>query len=151
MNKCVAMFGFGKSARLRLELRPPPSNIYKDISSSAENNNNSNSQQTTSGPIPQKNDNESVKKIPIYTNNDKVEGSVMLDIAQGKKVEHNGIKVCLIGRIDLFYDKGGCVDFVCLVKEIENKGTVYDCKEWKFDFDFDKPFESYRGLNVRVR
>lgn len=89
--------------------------------------------------------------LTVYTAEEKCSGSVSLQIPQGKKCEHLGLKVELVGRIDMFYDRGGAHDFISQVRELEPPSTVYDSKEWKFDFDFDKPFESYRGLNVRVR
>jgi hypothetical protein len=64
-------------------------------------------------------------------------------------MEHLGVKVELFGRIEMFYDRGGSYDFVSLVRELEPAGVVYDSKEFKFSFDaVEKPYESYRGLNV---
>lgn len=45
--------------------------------------------------------------VPVYTGTDKVEGTLSLTLPQGKKLDHLGIKVELIGRVEMFYDRGG--------------------------------------------
>jgi len=140
----MSIFGFGTNVKLSIALEDPPSGVMKEIKQGSTSS-------TSDGPVPGPSDSEIVKKVPVYTSSEKVRGTVRAEIPQGKKVEHLGIKIELVGRIEMFYDRGGTHDFVSLVKEIEPPSVVYDSKDWEFEFDFDKPFESYRGLNVRVR
>ncbi|GMI45562.1 hypothetical protein TrCOL_g7783 [Triparma columacea] len=140
----MSIFGFGTNYKLQINLDPAPSNVTKEIKHNS-------TSATSDSPQPLPNDNIEVRTVPVYTAEEKCSGSVSLQIPQGKKCEHLGLKVELVGRIDMFYDRGGAHDFISQVRELEPPSTVYDSKEWKFDFDFDKPFESYRGLNVRVR
>ena len=52
----------------------------------------------------------------------------------------------------MFYDKGNYYDFTSLVKELETPGTLFDSKEYAFEFKkVEKPYQSYQGLNVRLR
>ncbi|GMI16491.1 hypothetical protein TrLO_g12856 [Triparma laevis f. longispina] len=141
----MSIFGFGASASLNLTLSPPPSNTFKDIGKPLTVSS------TKDGPPPLANDSPEVRKVPVYTGTDKVEGTLSLTLPQGKKLDHLGIKVELIGRVEMFYDRGGVHDFTSLVKEVDAPGTIYDSKEYPLSFDFEKPYESYRGLNVRVR
>ncbi|GMI25461.1 hypothetical protein TeGR_g7635, partial [Tetraparma gracilis] len=140
------MFGFGSSASLSITLSPPPSGLFKDASLPASTS------ATSSSPKPGPGDAEAVKNVPVYTGADAVSGEVRVELPQGKKLEHLGVKVELFGRVEMFYDRGGAYDFVALVRELEAPGVIYDSKSVPFSFEgVEKPYESYRGLNVRVR
>ena len=89
------MFGFGSSAKLSITLSPPPSSLYKDTSLPASTSS------TSSTPKPGTNDSEIVKNVPIYTGLDTVKGEVRVELPQGKKLEHLGVKVELYGRIEV--------------------------------------------------
>ena len=53
---------------------------------------------------------------------------------------------------ELFYDRGNSYEFTSLVRELEGPGSVNDVKEFPFAFEaVDKKFESYSGINVRLR
>lgn len=92
-----------------------------------------------------------------YEQHQDLSGMVVLHLAPGKKVEHVGIKVMFIGRIDMSYgvnDTGRPhYDFVSLSKELAPPGTLYQTRiELPFYFrTIDKEHESYRGRNVSVR
>ena len=61
---------------------------------------------------------------------------------------------CLIGSClaELFYDRGNSYEFTSLVRELEGPGSVNDVKEFPFQFEgVEKKFESYSGINVRLR
>lgn len=47
----------------------------------------------------------------IYTDGEDVNGTAVVSIRPGKKVEHQGIKVELIGQVDMIYDKSRDVFF----------------------------------------
>lgn len=70
----------------------------------------------------------------------------------GKKVEHVGIRVELIGQIELFYDRGNHFEFTSLLKELAPPGTLTTSEEFPFEFsNVEKLHESYNGINVRLR
>eukprot|EP01052_Picozoa_sp_SAG31_P027900 SAG31_NODE_2649_length_5298_cov_3.570110_4_plen_263_part_00 len=97
--------------------------------------------------------------------------------AGGKTLEHMGIKIELIGQIglrdlsqlfthvaslafsltpvfyaELFYDRGNHYEFTTLVREIDAGGTITSRKEFPFQFaKVEKKFETYSGINVRLR
>ena len=113
------------------------------------------------------------EQIPIYGNTDEISGEVVLKVAPGKKVEHQGVKIELFGVIEMYYDRGSHSQFLCDVKELEVPKTVKGpqvsgCsgflsprahasplgleQRWKFTFkDHKAPYESYNGINVRCR
>jgi vacuolar protein sorting-associated protein 26 len=92
-----------------------------------------------------------------YEQHQDLSGVVTLHLSPGKKVEHLGIKIMFIGRIDMSFgvnDTGRPhYDFVSLSKELAPPGTLYQAKtELPFYFrTIDKEHESYRGRNVSVR
>jgi len=63
-------------------------------------------------PVTVKGETGKQETLPLYTANDCVRGQVHLTPAAGKKVEHQGIKVELLGTIELFFDRGNTYDFV---------------------------------------
>jgi hypothetical protein len=65
----------------------------------------------------------------------------------------------MVGRLkrqpvwtELFYDRGNSYEFTSLVREIDGPGTVAMDREFPFEFgQVEKKFESYSGINVRLR
>ena len=58
----------------------------------------------------------------------------------------------VIGEIEMYYDRSNVHEFTSCVLELEPQGTLKGTKELSFDFPkVDKPYESYNGLNVRLR
>ena len=98
-------------------------------------------------------------KAPIfaYEQHQDVSGVVTLTLPPGKKLEHLGIKVMFIGRIDMSFgvnDTGRPhYDFISLSKELAPPGILYQSTtEMPFLFrNMDKEHESYHGRNVSVR
>ncbi len=43
---------------------------------------------------------------------------------KGKKIEHIGMKVELIGQIEMNYDRGNPYEFTSLVRELESPGEI---------------------------
>lgn len=88
----------------------------------------------------------------IYTDGEDVCGTAVVSVRPGKKVDHQGIKVELIGQVDMIYDKSNSYDFFAIVKDLEPPGTLFESKQWKFRFgSVDKQCETYHGINVRLR
>ena len=90
-----------------------------------------------------------------YEQHQDVSGIVSLYLAPGKKVEHLGIKIQFIGRIDMsmgMNEGRPHYDFVSLSKELAPPGILYQNIDLPFFFrNMDKQHESYRGRNVSVR
>ena len=70
----------------------------------------------------------------------------------GKKLEHHGIKIELVGQIELFYDRGNHHEFTSLIKELARPGVMTENTTYDFEFlNVEKPYETYTGTNVRLR
>lgn len=94
---------------------------------------------------------------------DPVVGTVKITPKKGKKLEHKGIKIELIGQIGLrqlmivsfivmFHDRGNHYDFLTLQSELEPPGELSETKTYNFAFETaEKVQESYNGINVRLR
>lgn len=90
--------------------------------------------------------------LPVFASAEAVRGVVEIRVPHGKKVEHLGIKVELVGQIEMYYDRGNYTDFTSLVRELDSPGVLVRDERYQFDFGaVDKPYESYNGLNVRLR
>lgn len=67
-------------------------------------------------------------------------------------MDHTGVKIELIGQIELFFDRGNHYQFSSLLQELAPSGDIE--KDTSFPFEFtnaEKPHESYNGTNVRLR
>jgi vacuolar protein sorting-associated protein 26 len=89
--------------------------------------------------------------VGIYAGSDHVSGTAEVVVQPSKKVEHLGAKVELIGQIDLLFDKSNSIKFTTVVKEIESAGTIWQTKTYPFEFNVEKAYETYSGVNVRLR
>eukprot|EP00611_Tribonema_gayanum_P023097 TRINITY_DN4792_c0_g1_i1.p1 TRINITY_DN4792_c0_g1~~TRINITY_DN4792_c0_g1_i1.p1 ORF type:complete len:300 (+),score=137.08 TRINITY_DN4792_c0_g1_i1:218-1117(+) len=97
-------------------------------------------------------DKKALERVPIFVGNEPVSGAVTVLVAPGKKVDHMGIKVEMIGQIELYYDRGNHYKFSSLVRELDTANSLVGNRQFLFDFsNVDKPYESYSGLNVRLR
>ena len=73
-------------------------------------------------------------------------------MAGSRKLEHVGIKVELIGQIEMLQDRSNTYEFTSLVRELEPAGEVQGSKAYPFEFTgVEKQYESYDGINVRLR
>merc|ERR1719442_388021 len=67
-------------------------------------------------------------------------------------MEHQGIKVELVGQVDMLYDKASSYDFFTITKDLEPPGNLYESKQYSWKFGaVDKQNETYSGINVRLR
>jgi len=67
-------------------------------------------------------------------------------------VDHLGIKIELLGHIELLYDRGNPYEFTSLVRELEGPGDLATDKSYPFEFtNAEKTHETYSGSNVRLR
>lgn len=91
-------------------------------------------------------------EIPVYNGQEPVKGAVEISVPSGKKVDYQGIRVELIGQTELFQDKSNNVKFISHVREFEAvPGNITATKSYPFEFSTEKPYETYGGLNVRLR
>jgi vacuolar protein sorting-associated protein 26 len=52
----------------------------------------------------------------------------------------------------MFYDRGNYTEFCSVVRELAVGGALTETTQYPFDFSSaEKPYESYNGLNVRLR
>jgi vacuolar protein sorting-associated protein 26 len=90
--------------------------------------------------------------LPVYQVMDPVDGQVRLTLPGGKKFEHGGIKVELIGQVQVQNDRGGTYPILSLVRDLEPAGTLFESKNYEFDFGrVEKQHDSYNGTTVKLR
>merc|ERR1719183_1846521 len=88
----------------------------------------------------------------IYTDGEDICGAAVVSVRPGKKLEHQGVKVELIGQVDMLYDKSSSYDFFSITKDLEPPGSMFESKQYKWKFTaVEKTNETYNGLNVRLR
>jgi len=92
------------------------------------------------------------ERAHIFTDGEDVCGLAQISVKPGKKVEHQGIRVELIGQVDMLYDKSQSYDFFHIARDLEPPGMLLESKQWKWRFaSVDKQTETHSGINVRVR
>eukprot|EP00163_Fabomonas_tropica_P018441 TRINITY_DN32767_c0_g1_i1.p1 TRINITY_DN32767_c0_g1~~TRINITY_DN32767_c0_g1_i1.p1 ORF type:complete len:296 (-),score=102.40 TRINITY_DN32767_c0_g1_i1:200-1087(-) len=90
--------------------------------------------------------------LVIYQSHEDIMGEVVVNITPGKRIEHQGVKVELIGQIEMYYDRGNTYDFTSLLRELDPPGELTGTKRFPFEFsNLEKQYESYNGINVRLR
>jgi len=88
-----------------------------------------------------------------FTNHDDIRGTVTFVPKDGKRVEHLGIRVQLIGQIETPADHGVHFEFVSLQCTLSEAGAI-EGKGKTLPFEFlhaDMLNESYNGASVRLR
>jgi vacuolar protein sorting-associated protein 26 len=91
-------------------------------------------------------------ELPIFTHGESIDGTVRVVLPPGKKLDHIGIRLEIIGIIDLFYDKGNSQEFTSRCDELETQGQLDKTKEYTFKFEnVNMQYESYNGTNVQLR
>ncbi|XP_031485393.1 vacuolar protein sorting-associated protein 26A-like [Nymphaea colorata] len=99
-----------------------------------------------------KKENGQTASVPLFQSQENIVGEVSIEPVPGKKVEHNGVKIELLGQIELYFDRGNFYDFTSLVRELDVPGEIYEKKTYPFEFStVEMPYESYNGVNVRLR
>jgi len=67
-------------------------------------------------------------------------------------MEHQGIRLELVGQIEYAYDKGNPHEFQTLIRELEGPGELAGDRTYQFDFSgVEKHNETYTGNNVSLR
>ncbi|KAF9165031.1 Vacuolar protein sorting-associated protein 26B [Actinomortierella ambigua] len=92
------------------------------------------------------------EKFPLYFDGETVAGQIQIRVKDGKKLEHNGIKVEFVGNIELFYDRGNHYEFSALQHDLAIPGELRANTTYDFEFkNVQKAYESYHGINVKLR
>ena len=92
------------------------------------------------------------EKAPLYMDGESVKGIITVRPKDGKRLEHNGIKVQFIGSIELFFDRGNHYEFLSQQAELAAPGEMRNAVDFPFEFkNVEKQYESYHGINVRLR
>ncbi|KAK3808654.1 MAG: vacuolar protein sorting-associated protein 26-domain-containing protein [Benniella sp.] len=92
------------------------------------------------------------EKFPLYFDGETVAGKIQIRVKDGKKLEHNGIKVEFVGNIELFYDRGNHYEFSALQQDLAIPGELRSNTTFDFEFkNVQKMYESYHGINVKLR
>ncbi|ODM91839.1 Vacuolar protein sorting-associated protein 26B [Orchesella cincta] len=89
---------------------------------------------------------------PLYLDGETVSGEVKMNLRKGSKYEHLGVKVELLGQIEVYYDRGNQDCFLTLHRELARPGDLLPNQIFKFEFpNVEKPYETYTGANVKLR
>jgi vacuolar protein sorting-associated protein 26 len=92
------------------------------------------------------------EQLVVYQVMDPVDGTVKINMPAGKKLEHAGIKVELVGQVQVTGERAGNHPIISLNRELEPPGTLYESKTYSFDFGrVEKQHDSYNGSTVRLR
>lgn len=88
----------------------------------------------------------------LFSSGDDVLGCATVDVKPGKKVDHSGIKVELIGQVENLSDKSGTHDFLMISKDLSPPGQLSESRDFQFKFgSVDLSEETYCGTNVLLR
>jgi len=91
-------------------------------------------------------------KIPIFTDGEDVTGSVTVGMAGIKKFDHQGIRIELVGQIEIMGESGKANEYLNLQRQLEPPGTLNEGKNFDFAFNkVEKQYETYYGTSVKVR
>ncbi|KAL5580022.1 hypothetical protein UlMin_012464 [Ulmus minor] len=102
--------------------------------------------------VPLKKENGQTAMVPLFQSQENIVGEVIIEPVQGKKLDHIGVKIELLGQIELYFDRGNFYDFTSLVRELDVPGELYEKKTYPFEFSsVEMPHESYNGVNIRLR
>jgi vacuolar protein sorting-associated protein 26 len=63
-------------------------------------------------------------KAPVFTDGEDVKGKVSIEVKPGSKVDHQGIRVELVGQIENQFDKNQNTKFLSLMRDLEPPGTL---------------------------
>ncbi|KZT50524.1 putative PEP8-vacuolar protein sorting/targeting protein [Calocera cornea HHB12733] len=99
-----------------------------------------------------KQDKERKETCPVYYDGESVTGQVTVRVRDGKKLQHDGIKIEFVGSIELFYDRGNHSEFLSMASELAAPGEMRQAQTFDFNFkNVEKQYESYQGINVKLR
>lgn len=93
-----------------------------------------------------------IEELPLYTNKDTVKGFVKVIPIPGKRVEHVGIRVQLVGEIVMASDESHPHEILSLVRDLAPPGEMMSQETYPFEFkSVEMEYDSYRGTRVKLR
>eukprot|EP01054_Gregarina_sp_Poly1_P007439 Gregarina_sp_Poly_1__7438@NODE_4135_length_719_cov_186_319018_g2713_i0_p1_GENE_NODE_4135_length_719_cov_186_319018_g2713_i0NODE_4135_length_719_cov_186_319018_g2713_i0_p1_ORF_typecomplete_len171_score20_61Vps26/PF03643_15/1_1e35Arrestin_N/PF00339_29/1_2e05Rgp1/PF08737_10/5_2e03Rgp1/PF08737_10/0_11_NODE_4135_length_719_cov_186_319018_g2713_i0103615 len=89
----------------------------------------------------------------VFTDGETLKGVATVHFRPGKPIDHLGLRLELIGRIETTTVKGARThDFLTMSKDLEPPGTLTEPKSYDWQFkSCEMPHDTYRGTNVRLR
>ncbi|KAL4106864.1 hypothetical protein PRIC1_004903 [Phytophthora ramorum] len=95
----------------------------------------------------------SKEELPLFRDDQDIRGILSVKVDSGKRLEHTGLKLELLGLIEVPLDRSAGYEFTNSVRELQPSGSSIEGEE-TFTFEFtkvDKPHESYYGQSVKLR
>lgn len=92
-------------------------------------------------------------RLPTFHDTEHISGKLIINLKSAKKMEHNGIKVELVGCIEHLLDKKNVSKFITLTRDLEPAGIITnEVTTLPFKFtNVEKQYESYVGNNAQIR
>lgn len=129
------MFGFGKSGDALVE-------IFLD----------DNGRKAAQVKDRMSKDPETSQKLNVFQADDKVTGRIEIKLDKKRRLDHNGIKIELLGLIETNNDKILGSTFMSNATDLESPGSLSNDQLYPFTFAvFQKPYDSYYGQSVKLR
>ncbi|KAG7531398.1 hypothetical protein FFLO_04395 [Filobasidium floriforme] len=102
--------------------------------------------------IEQKGEKDKKELCAVYLDGESVSGQVTVRVKDGKKLQHDGIRLELVGSIEMYYDRGNHYEFLSLAQELAAPSEMRQAQTFDFNFkNVEKQYESYSGINVKLR
>ena len=94
-----------------------------------------------------------INRLPTLQDMENVTGKVIISLTGGKRIEHKGIKIELLGIIQGTRDAKDTLKFISLTQDLESPGMLMnDVNTYNFSFQHvQKAYETYRGLAKGVK
>lgn len=92
------------------------------------------------------------RQIPLFREDEGVRGTLRVTVPDAKRLEHTGVKIEMVGVIEMPHERQATYEFTSLLRELAGAGAIE--REQTFAFDFssvEKAHESYYGRSVRLR
>ncbi|TYZ57895.1 hypothetical protein PybrP1_010499 [[Pythium] brassicae (nom. inval.)] len=123
------LFGFGPAAELRIELDGADARALV------------------------RHPGDKARQLPLFREDERVGGTLVVAVPDGRRLEHAGVKIEIVGLIEMPHERQSSYEFMSLARELAPPGAL-EQPETAFAFDFagaEKPHESYYGRSVRLR
>lgn len=100
-NKLFGNLGLGQACTVQLEFRAPEGGALETVTPRA-------------GAAAGRRDGDSEAPLPLFSNHGRVAGEVKVTPVPGRRVEHQGVRVQLVGEIELAAERGHPHEFLSL-------------------------------------